>query len=218
MIGEQLQGRSLQGNGVALAVGVVGALWAGFGVVLASEEALDRIWDVPRRERAGFIASRLRALGLLVLLGGATIASTAVSGLASGLADVVVSAALNLAVFLAVYHLLASADLPLRASLPGALLAAAGWTALQLVGGWFLAHEVRNAAPVYGTFALVIGLLVWIQLGATLTVIGAELNAVLERRLWPRSLAGEESKPPGNGTRFERAQDGQQEISNMRTE
>jgi hypothetical protein len=102
VIGEQPQGRSLRGSGVALVVGALGALWAGFGVILASEEALDRIWGVPRRERAGFVAC---------------------------------------------------------------------WTALQLVGGWFLAHEVRNATPVYGTFALVIGLLVWVQLGATLTVI-----------------------------------------------
>jgi YihY family inner membrane protein len=195
VIGEQLQGRSLQGSGVALVVGAVGALWAGFGVILASEEALDRIWGVPRGRRAGFVASRLRALGLLVLLGGATIASTAASGLAGGgaawlgtAADVGVSAALNLAIFLAVYHLLASTGMPLRASFPGAALAAAFWTALQLAGGWFLAHEVRSATPVYGTFALVIGLLVWVQLGATLTVIGAELNAVLARRLWPLPL------------------------------
>jgi len=184
-------------------VGAVGALWAGFGVVLASEEALDRIWGVPPRERAGFVGSRLRALGLLALIGGATIVSTVISSLVGGgaawlgaVAGVVISAVLNLAVFLAVYHLLGSAGLPLRASLPGAALAAAGWTALQLVGGWFLAHEVRNATPVYGTFALVIGLLVWVQLGATLTVLGAELNSVLERGLWPRSL-GSGSRLPG---------------------
>ena len=112
-------------------------------------------------------------------------------GLRGTAADVAVSAALNLGIFLGAYHLLASVELPLRASFPGAALAAACWTALQLAGGWFLAHEVRNATPVYGTFALVIGLLVWIQLTATLTVVGAELNAVLEHRLWPRPLAGD---------------------------
>lgn len=202
VIGEQVQGRSLQGSGVALAVGLGGALWAGFGVVLATEEALDRVWAVPRRDRAGFLASRLRALGLLALLGGATLASTVLSGLAAGsgawlgaVGGVAISAALNLAVFAAIYHLLSSVGLPLRASLPGAVLAAAGWTALQLLGGWFLAHEVRGATPVYGTFAVVIGLLAWIQLGATLTVLAAELNAVVERRLWPRSLDPESDRP-----------------------
>ncbi len=195
VLGEQLQGRSLQGSGVALVIGAVGALWAGLGVVVATEEALDRVWGVPPRQRAGFLGPRLRGLGLLGLLGGATLVSTAVSGLAAGgaawlgtVGDVAVSAALNLVVFLGVYHLLGAADLPWRASLPGAILAAVCWTGLQLVGGWFVSHQVRNAAPVYGTFALVIGLLAWIQLGATLTVIAAELNVVRRRGLWPRPL------------------------------
>ncbi len=197
VIGEQLKVSSLQGSGVALAVGIAGTLWAGFGVVLAGEEAIDRAWDVPDSGRPSFLASRLRALGLLVFLGAAMIASTVVSGLVGGgsgwlgtIGGLVVSVALNLAVFIAVFHLLASLELPLRASLPGAVLAAVCWTALQLAGAWFVTHEIRNATPVYGTFALVIGLLAWIQLGATLTVFAAELNAVRERRLWPRSLLG----------------------------
>jgi uncharacterized BrkB/YihY/UPF0761 family membrane protein len=197
VIGEQLKVSSLQGSAVALAVGIAGTLWAGFGVVLASQEAIDRAWDVPDSGRPSFLASRLRALGLLVLLGAAMIASTVASGLVGGgtgwlatIGGLVISVALNLVVFTAVFHLLDSLELPLRASLPGAVLAADCWTALQLAGAWFVSHEIRNATPVYGTFALVIGLLAWIQLGATLTVFAAELNAVSERKLWPRRLFG----------------------------
>lgn len=195
VIGEQLEVSSLQGSGVALAVGIAGTLWAGFGVVLAGEEAIDRAWEVPDGDRPSFLASRLRALGLLVLLGGAMVASTVASGLVGGasgwlgvVGGLIVALALNVAVFIAVFHLLTSLELPLRASLPGAVLAAVCWTALQLVGAWFVSHEIRNATPVYGTFALVIGLLAWIQLGAMLTVFAAELNVVWARKLWPRSL------------------------------
>jgi YihY family inner membrane protein len=195
VIGEQLKVSSLQGSGLALAVGIAGTLWAGFGVVLASEEAIDRAWEAPDAGRPGFLASRLRALGLLVALGGAMVASTVASGIVGGgagwfgaIAGLLTSAVLNLAVFLAVFHLLTSVEQPLRSALPGAVLAAVCWTALQLVGGWFVSHEIRNATPVYGTFALVIGLLAWIQLGATLTVFAAELNVVWARKLWPRSL------------------------------
>ncbi len=42
-----MQVSSLEGNGVALAIGIVGSLWAGFGVVLANQQALDRVWAVP---------------------------------------------------------------------------------------------------------------------------------------------------------------------------
>jgi YihY family inner membrane protein len=193
VIGEQIQTGSLSGSGVALAIGIAGTLIAGLGVVLATEEALNRVWGTPRLDRPGFLAVRLRALALLALLGGLTLASTVLGGLIGGGAfgtawGLIVSLTANLLVFAAVFRLLTSAPVSLRALLPGTVVAAIGWTALQLVGGWFVEHEIRNAAPTYGTFAVVIGLLAWIQLGATLTVLAAELNVVRARRLWPRSL------------------------------
>jgi len=195
VVGEQIRVGTLQGSGVALAIGIAGSLWAGFGVVLATQEALDRVWGVPDRRQPGFLASRLRALGLLAVLGTLALSSTVVSGLVGGGAlgtawGIAASVLLNLLVFGAVFHLLTSADVPLRGLLPGTAVAAVGWAALQLGGGYFVSHEIRNAAPAYGTFALVIGLLAWIHLGALLTVLCAELNAVRARRLWPRSLLG----------------------------
>jgi len=208
VIGEQLKVSSLQGSGVALAVGIAGSLWAGLGVILASEEAMDQVWAVPRARRAGLLASRLRALGLLAVLGGATIGSTVASGLVGGgsawlgpVGGLTLSVAINLAVFVAVFHLLSAAEQPLRASVPGALVAAVCWTALQLLGGWLVSHEIRNATPVYGTFALVIGLLAWIHLGAMLTVFSAELNVVRAQRLWPRALLVEGFAGPSRGER-----------------
>ena len=197
VIGEQIEVSSLQGSGVALAVGVAGSLWAGFGVVIATEHALDRVWAVPFRDRPDFLTSRLRALVLLVVLGTLTVVSTVASGLVGGGADLVgplggiaISVGVNLLVFGAVFALLGAREASLARLLPGVALAAVCWSGLQLLGGWFVAHEVRNATPAYGTFAIVLGLLVWINLGAILTVLSAELNVVRERRLWPRSLLG----------------------------
>jgi YihY family inner membrane protein len=195
VIGEQLRGGSLTGNGVALAVGVVGSVLAGLGVVLETERSFDRVWDVPDEERHGFLGSRLRAIGLLVALGGLAVASTVVGGLVAGGSDlfgpvwgILIATVLNLVVFAAVFRLLTSSQIAFAALVPGIAIATVGWEALQLVGGWYVSHEVRNATPVYGTFALVIGLLAWIHLGAFFTVLGAEANVVRERGLWPRSL------------------------------
>jgi membrane protein len=197
VIGEQIGSGSLEGSGVALAIGIAGSLWAGFGVVLATEGALDRIWAVPRRDRPDFLSSRLRALVLLLVLGALTIVSTVASGLVGGgggivgpLGGVVVSVALNLLVFGAVFMLLGDHPAPPRALLPGIVLAAAGWSALQLAGGYLVSHQIRDATPTYGAFAIVLGLLVWVYLGAMLTVFSAELNVVRARGLWPRSLLG----------------------------
>jgi membrane protein len=199
VIGNQLKGGSLQGSGVALLIGVVGSLVAGLGVVLETERAFDRVWEVPDDDRHGFLHSRLRAIGLLVLLGGMSIASTIVASLVSGGSDlfgpysgIAIATLLNLAVFATVFRLLTTSTVATRALLPGVVVATVGWEVLQLLGGWFIAHQVKNATPVYGTFALVIGLLAWIHLGATFVVIGAETNVVRARRLWPRSLLGED--------------------------
>jgi membrane protein len=197
VIGEQIEVSSLEGNGVALAIGIAGSLWAGFGVVLATEHALDRVWAVPFRDRSGFLTSRLRALALLVVLGTLTIVSTVASGLVGGgaglfgpVGGIAISVGVNLLVFGTVFTLLGTREVSISRLLPGVVLAALCWSGLQLVGGWFVAHQVRDATPAYGTFALVLGLLVWINLGAVLTVLSAELNVVRERRLWPRSLSG----------------------------
>ena len=37
-------------------------------------------------------------------------------------------------------------------------------------------------------FATVLGLLAWVYLATEITVYSAEVNVVLERRLWPRSI------------------------------
>lgn len=197
VIGEQLQTSTLEGSGIALAIGIVGSLWAGFGVVIATERALDRVWAIPFRNRRSFLASRLRALLLLAVLGSLTMISTIASGLVGGGASplgpatgVLFSLLLNLLVFSAIFALLGSRRPTARELAPGVVAAAATWTVLQLVGGYFVAHEIRSASPAYGTFAIVLGLLVWLNLAATMFVLCAELNVVRAHRLWPRSLFG----------------------------
>ncbi len=204
IIGDQLKGGTLTGSGVALAVGIVGSVLAGLGVVLETEQTFNRCWGVPKTAERGFVGSRLRGIGLLVVLGGLAVVSTVVSGLAAGGADflgaggkvagLAIATALNLFVFGAVFRLLTTDTVETRALIPGVVVATIGWEVLQVIGGWYISHEVKNASAVYGAFALVIGLLAWIHLGAMFVVLGAETNVVRTRKLWPRSMLG------GSGT------------------
>jgi YihY family inner membrane protein len=201
IIGNQLKGGELHGSGIALAVGIVGSVLAGIGVVLETETTFNRCWGVPKHAERGFLGSRLRAVALLVALGGLAVVSTVVSGLAAGGADflgaggkafgLVIATVLNLFVFGAVFRLLTTDTVPTRALVPGVVVATIGWEILQVIGGWYISHEVKNASAVYGTFALVIGLLAWIHLGATFVVLGAETNVVHTRKLWPRAMFGD---------------------------
>jgi membrane protein len=94
-------------------------------------------------------------------------------------------------VLLAVFGLLTARPRRVRELLPGVALAAAGSLALQAAGSWYVDRTVARATDTYGTFALVIGLLSWFWLYSHLLLLAAEVNVVLHRRLWPRSLAGE---------------------------
>ena len=95
----------------------------------------------------------------------------------------------NTLLFLVGFRVLTVRNVPLRSLLPGAVLAALAWALLQWLGGWYVGRQLTRATNTYGTFALVIGLLSWLYLAATVTLYAAELNAVRARGLWPRSLA-----------------------------
>ena len=101
-----------------------------------------------------------------------------------------VSLVLNVGVFWLAFRLgTARATISWRQLRLGAVIAAVIWQILQYVGGYFISHQLAHASPVYGTFAVVIGLLAWLYLQAELTLYAVEINVVMALRLWPRSIA-----------------------------
>ena len=189
---------SLHGHVLALVIGVVTSLLAGLGVTQAAQNAFDRIWAVPFKDRRDFLWSRLRGLLLLVSLGALFIVATLASGLVTGglggplakVGGIVLSLLLNFALFLAAFRLLTSNTVGTHCLWPGVSLAAVAWTVLQVLGGIYIGHVFKHSTSTYGFFGIVIALLVWLHLGAQITLYAAEVNVVLSRRLWPRSLLG----------------------------
>lgn len=199
IIGQTIENNlgALEGSFMALAVGIVGSLWAGMGVLLTLQTAMDDLWDVPRRSRPNFLRGRLRAFLALFVFGAAIITSSVLAGLGTtggsfGLAPRLVAIAatfvLNALVIGSAFRYLTVAPIGWRDVVPGALLASAAWMALLALGAWLVDRELRDAEALYGFFGIVLGLLSWIYVGAQLMLLSAELNVVLARRLWPRSL------------------------------
>jgi YihY family inner membrane protein len=199
IIKSTLEPKSLTGSPVGLAIGVVGSLLAGMGITGAAQMAFNRIWSVPFKHRPDFLRSRLRGLGLLAILGSISIVSTVAAGFVGTsshsaptvVAGVIVALLANLALFMAAFKLLTAADLDWRELMPGVVVAAILWEVLHIVGGFYIDHELKHTKPLYGVFALVLGLLAWLYLGAQLMIISAEVNVVKARHLWPRSLFGD---------------------------
>jgi uncharacterized BrkB/YihY/UPF0761 family membrane protein len=86
------------------------------------------------------------------------------------------------------FKLLTAADVSWREYLPGVIAAAVLWQLLQHLGGYYVDHTLKHTQPLYGTFAVVLGLLAWLYLGAQLVIFAAEINIVRARKLSPRSF------------------------------
>ncbi len=187
---------SLKGSGVGLVVGIVGSLLSGLGVTMAAQNAFNTVYAVPRKERPDFLFARLRGIKLLAVFGVLQVVTTVVTGAVTGglggplltIAGIIVSLILNLLLFFAVFRMLTAKEIETRELWPGIIIAAVLWEILQSVGGAYINHAVRGHNGVYGNFAFVIGLLVWLYLGARVVVYSAEINTVLTRELWPRSI------------------------------
>jgi membrane protein len=196
IIRDQLKLESLTGSSIGLVIGVIGSLLAGMGITGATQNAFNRIWSVPFKHRPNFINAHLRGLRMLAVLGTMSVVSTTAAGFVGSsshaaldvAAGILVAFVFNLALFMTAFKLLTAVEVSWRDLLPGVIVAAVFWQLLQHLGGFYIDHELKRTGPLYGIFALVLGLLAWLYLGAQLTIFAAEINVVRYRRLWPRSF------------------------------
>jgi membrane protein len=195
-------------------LGLLGLLYAGLGWLDAVRVGMRRVFGT-LDEPLSFVRAKLVDLLVLLLLGATLVASLVVSNLATnattyaldtvGLGESQVATVLLkvLAVLLAValdtavFAILLS-RLPDRTRLhwsqvrSGALLAAAGFEVLKLFGTFLIARTTQN--PVYATFGVVVGLLVWINLVSRLLVYATAWTAAEPGLTEP---AGYDSVPVG---------------------
>jgi membrane protein len=208
IISSSIKTHSLSGNVLALVLGLATSLWAGLGVTNAAQNALDTVWAIPFKDRPNFVKSRLRGIGLLVSLGVLFVISTGASGLVSGgfggvgakIAGYVVALLVNFGLFFASFRFMTVQAIPSRDLRIGSVVASVLWTILQSLGGYYIGHVLKGNKGTYGEFATVIALLIWLHLGAQITLYSAEINVVLTRRLWPRSLFGPPDAPADKRT------------------
>jgi membrane protein len=190
---------ALSSTGIALVVGLIGALLGARGVAAAVQNALDSVWAVPLHRRPAFPWSTLRGIGLIAVLGLGQILTAFLSGVAGGLGHLVtgfpaeagsavLAFVLNIGLFWVVFRLATAAEVSWAELRPAAVLSAVSWQVLLLLGGYIVGHLLRHSSAVYGVFGLVLGLLAWLYLQAQITLYAVEICTVRSWRLWPRSL------------------------------
>jgi YihY family inner membrane protein len=202
IIGKEL-GRPdrLQGSTTSTVVGIVAATYGSLGLGQALQNALNVAWSVPRNKRPNPVRLRLKSLALLLLGGVSVLAITIVSTLGSETEvfgprlDTTLRWAVRLLTVLligllltAVFRLAAARRHHLGRAAPGAFTVAVLWQALQYVGTIYTTRVLKETQGMNAAFGFVLGLIGIIYVAAFIGVLGMEVNVVLARRLWPRSI------------------------------
>ena len=200
IIGTDLQKniKALHRNSViSLVISIVGLLWGSLALAQNGIFTMSQLWNLPGPDRPNYIKRLARSVTFLLVLALALATSTflaatipAVHGgsMLLAVAGGAASAVVNFGLYLFAFDVLTPAKIRLRQLMAGAAVAGVGWTILQAVGGFVVGHYLKNDSSVYGLFAIVLGLFAWVYLITEVTVYAAELNVVLARHLWPRSI------------------------------
>jgi membrane protein len=188
------------GNTLALTIGILGSLYGARGFAYSLQNTLNTLWAVPKVDWPGFPNRYLRTvatllmMGLIVVVTGAssaaaiTAASWGFGGWPARTVSFVVGTALGTGFFLALFRAAACGEVATRAMLPGAAISAVCWQLLLTAAGVTVAHQLRHAQAVAGFFGVVLGLLAWLALQATVIVYAIEFDVVRTNHLWPRSI------------------------------
>lgn len=190
-------------NTWVLAMSLLVTLWGGLGVVRVLQDGINTIWGVARFRRPRSVRKILNSAAIIGLLGLGLIGSAVVAGvtLATDLpwGGVVVATGANIAlstgIALTVYRLTIVTSVTTRELLPGALIIAVGTFVVTILGGLYVTGVVARMSGLYGPFASTIGLLAFVSLIVQVFVVGSEVNVVLAKGLWPRSMTATLREP-----------------------
>ncbi|NYG36745.1 YihY/virulence factor BrkB family protein [Janibacter alkaliphilus] len=187
-----------------IGIGLLLGLWTGSRAMNRILETITIAYDLPPRASRG--RTRLLALGLTVagLLGAVTILPLLVLGprliralAPDGIADATLQlldwaywpamGALVIAALATLYHVGVPWQTPWRRDLPGAVLAMALWLAAAAGLRAYLFFEgssIEGGEQVYQQLGTPIAVVLWLWVSAIAVLLGAELNAEIEKE-WP---------------------------------
>lgn len=178
-------------------VGLVALLFTGLGWVQVLRESLRAIWGNEPDGGGNFFLMRLWDAAVLAFLGVILICGMAVTtvttsathtvlgwlglehvpGAGTGLRLLSLACAIvfDTVVFLVLFTRLSGTRAPWRRIIRGALFGAVGFEFLKQIATLLLGRTTQN--PVYGTFAVLVGLMVWINIVSRFSLFTAAWTA-----------------------------------------
>ena len=181
-------------KGRAGVLGLAGLIVSGLGWIDALREAIRTVWH--QNVKAGNIVVRKLAdivalVGLFVMI---AVSSSVTAMVGSGpkflleqagidkttgaklflqLVGIALGGLVDVVLFLYLFTRLARVGTRLRQVVKGAVFGAVGFAVLKLAGGFYVRHTTATGKATYGVFAVVVGLLLFLNLMTRLILVSA---------------------------------------------
>ena len=215
----ELLGNAISGNvgsTGASAIGLVTLLWGSLKIFRGLDTAFSDIYDTEVEN--SFVDQVTDGLVVFVTLGLAIVAAgvaTTIFGYFQGIPFIGILSPLFLILsltiaFFPIYYFFPDMDLSIREVLPGVVVAATGWAALQVVFQIYVSFSSKTDA--YGILGAIILLLTWLYFGGLVLLLGAVVNAVIADRTG--DPASSETGTAGNSTNEELTGSGESTATN----
>ncbi|MFE4517675.1 YihY/virulence factor BrkB family protein [Kitasatospora sp. NPDC056783] len=180
-----------------ISLGFLLSLWSGSRALYIFIDTITVMYGLDGKR--GIVKTRLMSLGLYLgalvigslvlplLMAGPGLVENAVPGIA-GLVDTLygpVAIVLLIVSLTTLYHLAVPVSTPWREDIPGALVALVVLVFCSVGLRIYLVRSVEGSSPsAYGSLAAPVAVLLWIFVVALAVLIGAAMNAAIDRR-WP---------------------------------
>jgi membrane protein len=212
---QQLTSQPPQKLGLATIASLAVSLWSANGGIKAMFEGLNAVYE--EDEKRSF--TKLNAISLALTLGGlafvilSLLTITVVPNVLSFLGLPALSEIVNIArwpvllvvaslMIAVIYRFGPSRDQPQwRWISPGSIFAAVTWIMASLLFSWYTAH-FGSYNKTYGSLGAVVGFMTWIWISTMVILVGAKINAELERQTETDTTVGTPERRGKRGARM----------------
>ncbi|MFC6717289.1 YihY/virulence factor BrkB family protein [Natrialbaceae archaeon GCM10025810] len=200
---ESIEGQAPSGSIGASLIGLVTLLWGSLKIFRGLDTAFSEIYETTAENsfvdslRDGLVVF-VAILAALVAAGGATalfalLPSSTLIGLLNPL---VLLGGLTVA-FLPMFYFFPDADLTVREVIPGTVVAAVGWAALQPLFQVYVA--LAGSSESSGAIGAILLLLTWLYFGGLVLLVGGVVNATYGNHLHLEESGEGRQTPSGGG-------------------
>lgn len=193
ILGERIRDLGERESTSIVGLGAAGAIWAASGGVMALVRALNVAYDV--KEGRPFWKVRAIALGMTVVSTVLALAAALVAigtapladriggplGIAIGYLRLPVAGLVMMLLWALLYHALPDVEQRFKFITPGSVSGVVLW----VLASWAFSRYVANFGSydeTYGALGGVIVLFLWMWISSLVLLVGAEVNALVERR------------------------------------